>query len=152
MKWLSTISICIISNFCLSQKNIEALPIEQPIVLNAEFNESIWENAIWTSDFTQLKPRPGNKPTKRTEVAILYDQEALYFGIKCFDNPDSVSKVLSVRDDFNPNLDLFAIFIDTYNDRQNGFFFGITSRGVQLDAKIFNGDFNDLLNLVWRSK
>ncbi len=76
----------------------------------------------------------------------------MYFGIKCFDNPDSVSKVLSVRDDFNPNLDLFAIFIDTYNDRQNGFFFGITSRGVQLDAKIFNGDFNDLLNLVWRSK
>ena len=54
--------------------------------------------------------------------------------------------------DYNPNLDVFGIFIDTYKDNQNGFFFGITSRGVQLDAKIFNQDFNNLLNLVWRSK
>ena len=45
-----------------------------------------------------------------------------------------------------------GVFIDTYSDKQNGFFFGITSRGVQLDAKIFNQDFNDLFNLVWNSK
>ncbi len=120
--------------------------------MDANFEEHSWNDAKWSSDFTQLKPIPGNKPTKPTEVAILYDQEALYVGVKCFDHPDSVSRVLSARDDFNPNLDVFAIFIDTYNDRQNGFFFGITSRGVQLDSKIFDGDFNELLNLVWRSK
>ena len=60
--------------------------------------------------------------------------------------------VLSIRDDFNPNLDVAGVFIDTYSDKQNGFFFGITSRGVQLDAKVFNQDFNNLFNLVWNSK
>ena len=30
--------------------------------------------------------------------------------------------------------------------------FGITSRGVRIDSKIFNNEFNDLFNLAWRSK
>ena len=61
-----------------------------------------------------MRPFPGKKPSQKTQVAILYDKEAVYFGIKCFDHPDSISKVLSIRDDFNPNLDVFAIFIDIY--------------------------------------
>jgi len=142
----------LISVFAFGQRSINALQIKEAINLDGELIESSWSNALWQSQFTQLKPIPGKKPSKPTEVAILYDDEALYFGVKCFDNGDSVSRILSARDDFNPNLDLFAIFLDTYNDRQNGFFFGLTSVGVQMDAKIFNGDFNDLLNLVWNSK
>ena len=141
---------CFLSNY--GQLEISAVKKTAPIVVNGQLDEKDWERSIWSTGFTQLKPVPGKKPSKPTEVAILYDQEAVYFGVKCFDHPDSVSKVLSIRDDFNPNLDVFAIFIDTYQDNQNGFFFSITSRGVQLDAKIFDTDFNDLFNLVWRSK
>ena len=149
--------VCFVFLFCLvasvhSQKSIDALKISGAIDLDGEFNEKEWGNAKWQSQFTQLKPIPGKSPSKPTEVAILYNDEALFFGVKCFDVGDSVSRILSARDDFNPNLDLFAIFLDTYNDHQNGFFFGLTSVGVQIDSKIFNGDFNDLLNLVWNSK
>ena len=134
------------------QKEITAKKRTVPISLDGKLTESDWENAKWSSGFTQIKPFPGENSSKKTEVAMLFDQEAIYFGVKCFDNPDSVSRVLSLRDDYNPNLDYFGIFIDTYNDKQNGFFFGLSSRGVQGDAKIFSEDFNDLLNLVWRSK
>ena len=153
-----TMKVCFVFLFCffascaLSQKGIDALKINGEIDLDGEFNEKEWNEVKWQSQFTQLKPIPGKNPSKPTEVAMLYNDEALYFGVKCFDVGDSVSRILSARDDFNPNLDLFAIFLDTYNDHQNGFFFGLTSVGVQLDAKIFNGDFNDLLNLVWNSK
>ena len=152
MNWLLLTLSLTLMQCCIGQKTIEAKRIKQNIILDANFGEHSWHNANWTTGFTQLKPVPGNKPSKPTEVAILYDQEALYVGVKCFDHPDSVSRVLSARDDFNPNLDVFAIFIDTYNDRQNGFSFGITSRGVQIDSKIFDGEYNELLNLVWRSK
>ena len=146
-----TISIfCFLSNY--GQLEISAVKKTVPIVIDGHLDEKDWKRNNWSTGFTQLKPVPGKKPSKPTEVAILYDQEAIYFGVKCFDHPDSVSRVLSIRDDFNPNLDVFAIFIDTYQDNQNGFFFSITSRGVQLDAKIFDTDFNDLFNLVWRSK
>ena len=141
---------CFLSNY--GQLEISAVKKTVPIVIDGHLYEKDWERSNWSTGFTQLKPVPGKKPSKPTEVAILYDQEAVYFGVKCFDHPDSVSRVLSIRDDFNPNLDVFAIFIDTYQDNQNGFFFSITSRGVQLDAKIFDTDFNDLFNLVWRSK
>ena len=137
---------------CFSQRTIVVQKKSNPILIDGQLNEDEWLKCNWTSDFTQMKPFPGESPSKKTKVAMLYDEEAIYFGVKCFDNPDSVSRVLSIRDDFNPNLDMLGIFIDTYKDRQNGFFFGITSRGVQLDAKIFDEDFNDLLNLVWNSK
>ena len=135
-----------------SQKEIIANKRVSSIILDGEIDEKEWANAEWYSGFSQMRPFPGKTPSKKTQVSMLYDQEAVYFGVKCFDNPDSLSKVLSIRDDFNPNLDVFAIFIDTYQDNQNGFMFAITSRGVQLDSKIFNSEFNDLLNLVWRSK
>jgi len=32
--------------------------------------------------------------------------------------------VLSVRDDYPSTADIFGIFLDTYNDHQNGFYFG----------------------------
>ena len=135
-----------------SQKEIMAIKRVTTISLDGKLDELQWKNAKWYSSFSQMRPFPGRVPSKETKVSMLYDEEAIYFGIKCFDNPDSLSKVLSIRDDFNPNLDVFAIFIDTYQDNQNGFMFALTSRGVQLDAKIFNSEFNDLFNLVWRSK
>ena len=136
----------------LGQREINSNLISSSIELNGSFDEVAWELANWETGFTQMRPFPGEKASQKTFIAMLHDQEALFIGIKCFDNPDSLSRVLSIRDDFNPNLDMVGIFIDTYNDRQNGFFFGITSRGVQLDAKIFNQDFNDLFNLVWNSR
>ena len=152
MKSIFLIILSFISFWNFGQREINALKIDENIVLDGLFKEKGWLMANWTSNFTQMKPFPGEAPSKKTEVALLYDQEAIFIGVKCYDDPDSVSRVLSIRDDFNPNLDLFAIFIDTYQDQQNGFFFGITSRGVQLDSKIFNEDYNDLLNLVWNSK
>jgi hypothetical protein len=152
MKSISLIILLIISCSFYGQREIWANKKTEDIILDGSLNEKDWNSANWTSNFTQMKPFPGKSPSQKTAVALIYDQEAIYFGVKCYDNPDSVSRVLSIRDDFNPNLDLFAIFIDTYQDQQNGFFFGITSRGVQLDAKIFNEDYNDLLNLVWNSK
>ena len=135
-----------------SQKEIIANKRVTSISLDGKLDEKQWGDAEWHSGFSQMRPFPGKAPSKETQVSMLYDQEAIYFGIKCFDDSDSLSKVLSIRDDFNPNLDVFAIFIDTYQDNQNGFMFALTSRGVQLDAKIFNSEFNDLFNLVWRSK
>ena len=81
MNWLLLTLYLTLLQFCFGQKTIEAKKIEQDIVLDANFQESSWNDANWTSNFTQLKPIPGNKPTKPTEVAILYDQEALYLSL-----------------------------------------------------------------------
>ena len=76
------------------QREISSIKTTKTIVIDGLLNETDWELCNWSTGFTQLKPFPGEKPSKPTEVAILYDQEAVYFGVKCFDHPDSVSKVL----------------------------------------------------------
>lgn len=140
------------SSFSLfAQRVINALSIDEKITIDGNLNEEAWKNANFASDFTQIRPIPGKASPKETKVAILYSTDAIYISAICYDHPDSISQVLSLRDDYNPNLDVFGIFLDTYNDNQNGFYFGITSKGVQLDAKIISLDFNDQLNLVWNS-
>ena len=125
---------------------------DEKILVDGILNESCWLSANFVEGFTQISPNPGEKSRKNTKVAMAYSSDAIYFAAICYDHPDSISTVFSVRDENSPNADIFAIFLDTYNDDQNGFCFGITSKGVQLDAKIAEGDYNDALNLVWNSK
>jgi hypothetical protein len=139
-------------NTSYAQYKIQAEELTEPIELDGKLNEAIWKKAQFVGDFTQIKPRPGLASAKKTTVQIAYDDQAIYFAAICYDHPDSISKVLSLRDDFAPTLDIFSIFLDTYNDNQNGFYFGVTSRGVQIDAKIAANDYNDQLNLVWNSE
>ena len=130
---------------------ISAQRINTELVIDGKLSEKEWKTAPEANSFTQLKPYPGNQARKPTEVRMLYDDNAVYISAICFDSPDSVSKVLSIRDDYNPNLDIFGIFLDTYNDDQNGFYFGLTSRGVQIDAKIQSSNYIGELNLAWSS-
>jgi hypothetical protein len=134
-----------------AQKKLEAKHINEKISIDGELKENVWSNVKYSNSFTQVKPYPGKPSTRDTKVAICYDHEAIYFAAICYDQKDSISKVLSLRDDYNANLDAFGIFLDTYNDDQNGFGFGVTSKGVQLDFKIASTEFNDQLNLVWNS-
>ena len=62
-----------------------------------------------------------------------------------------MSHVLSLRDDFNANIDNFQFILDTYDDNLNGFIFGVSSKGVQYDAKITGNARNAELELVWSS-
>jgi hypothetical protein len=139
--------------YFFSQKGyqIESFKANEKIVVDGKLSEQCWQKAEYVSNFTQLKPIPGKASKKQTRVSMVHSEDAIYFAAICYDHGDSISRVLSLRDDLNANLDVFGIFLDTYNDDQNGFYFGITSRGVQMDAKIISNDYNDLLNLVWRS-
>jgi hypothetical protein len=138
--------------FCYSQASLTALRAHEKILVDGKALEDSWLQADSIhSPFVAIRPFPGVKSKKKTQVKVLYDDFAIYLFARCEDPVDSISNVYTVRDDYNTNADIFSVFIDTYNDRQNGFYFGITSMGVQLDGKIVSGDVNDQLNLVWES-
>ena len=149
MRW--ELFIILIAFYGFGQKQLEATFTTEKIKIDGQLNENIWSKSDKPSPFIRIKPDPGTVSNSLTNIQLCYDQDAIYFAIFCQDDPDSISKVLSLRDDYNPNCDIIGIFLDTYNDNQNGFYFGLTSRGVQLDAKIVGNDYNDKLNLVWHS-
>ena len=130
---------------------MEAFRTTEKITVDGKANEASWGQAQLVDQFTQFKPQPGTPSTQKTEVKIMYDDDALYIFAICYDKPEHVSKVLSQRDDFNANVDNFQILLDTYNDKQNGFDFGVSSMGVQYDSKLYIAGENLELNMVWES-
>lgn len=146
-----TIILTLLSVVVFAQRSIEAFRTTERITVDGEFKEISWEKAVSSKDFVQFKPNPGIASTQQTEVKLIYDDDAIYVAAICFDKPEHVSKILSQRDDFNANVDNFQILIDTYNDDQNGFDFGVSSMGVQFDSKLNATSESVELNMVWAS-
>jgi len=121
--------------------------------IDGVLNETMWLNAQPAVDFRQQSPRPGEPASQRTEVRVVYTDEAIYVGARMFDNaPDSILHQLSPRDEYQNNTDAFGVLFDTYHDRRNGFFFAVTAAGVQTDARYVLDKSDATLNSVWFSK
>ncbi len=122
-----------------------------PPVIDGKLNEPAWGATPVATNFSQSYPRPGAAPTQRTEVRVLYDNQALYIGIRMYDTrPDSVAAQLARRDASGIYSDWVHVVIDSYHDRRTAFRFSVNPLGVQKDALEFN-DTNEDLNwdAVW---
>ncbi|MCF8415004.1 MAG: DUF5916 domain-containing protein [Crocinitomicaceae bacterium] len=134
-----------------AQKVISAFSTIEKITIDGNLDEKDWSTAQTIEDFVQFKPHPGLASTQRTQVKLMYDKDALYVAAICYDSAEHISNVLCDRDDFNANIDNFQIILDTYNDDQNGFSFGVSSMGVQYDSKLTATSESVELNMVWSS-
>jgi hypothetical protein len=118
-------------------KNITAVRTAVAPKIDGLIKDSVWQQANPATDFIINSPDFGKPASLRTQVWLLYDDEALYVAAKNYDNPATVRKQLTARDgEQRQDVDYFSIFLDTYNDDQNGFQFVVTSRNVQSDARI----------------
>lgn len=117
-------------------------------------NESIWENTSVAKDFLQYQPYNGKAPSLPTEVKIIYDDQAIYFGAIMYDNsPDSIYKDLGARDAFSGlNADLFTVLISTFHDGVNAVEFMVSASGVQSDGKHNGGSRDSNWDSVWESE
>lgn len=111
----------------------------------------LWEKAETVSDFIQSTPVPEVSGTQKTEVKLLYDNEAVYILARMYErNADSIYNFLTERDWFG-NADFFIVVFNTYRDGINGEGFAVTPAGVQIDIKYSaDGESNDW-DAVWES-
>jgi hypothetical protein len=132
---------------------VHAARVQGQIALDGLLSEPAWAGGDAVSDFTQREPNEGAVATERTEVRILYDDDALYVGARLYDHsPDSVRAQLARRDRI-VSADRFVIFLDSYHDRRTGFFFGINAAGTLYDGTLYNDDWDsDTWDGVWEGK
>ncbi|HEV7836956.1 MAG TPA: DUF5916 domain-containing protein [Gemmatimonadaceae bacterium] len=122
------------------------------INVDGKLDEAAWKNAVPSGDFTQSYPKIGAPPTDPTEVRVLYDDDALYVGIRMLDSrPDSIAAQLARRDATGIYSDWAHVIIDSYHDRRNAFRFAVNPRGVQKDV-LHSDDRNEDANwdAVWQ--
>jgi len=133
---LCIISIILCSGVLYSQKKVlQAKSITEKIAIDGILNEEIWKTADVATDFVMYEPDNG-KPIsedKKTEVKVLYDNDAIYISAKLYDNePNKIQKEITYRDILGVD-DYFSVSINGFNDGQQDFRFFVTAAGVQLD-------------------
>ncbi|MEQ8844134.1 MAG: DUF5916 domain-containing protein [Phycisphaerales bacterium] len=109
--------------------------------IDGRLDDVAWEASIPIDDFRQQTPVEGAAPSQRTEVRILYDADAVYFGVRCFDDdPTGVIATQMQRDGGQGADDRVTIVLDTFLDRRNGYLFSLTAAGGKQDALIESSD------------
>jgi len=112
--------------------------------------EQAWQSVAATGDFTQTSPDAGRPSSQNTEVRVLYTDEAVYFGIVCFDDDPAAIVVADSRRDAPLNeTDSLQIILDTYLDEQNGFVFGTNPSGLEYDGQLSKSGAESGFNLNW---
>jgi hypothetical protein len=115
---------------------IEAVPLTGEIALDGRLSEPVWESAPVFSAFVQQVPATGAPATDRTEVRVLYDDRAIYFGVRAFQSSSVPIIANELRRDagrMHTRNDTFSVALDTFHDRRNGSLFIFNALGAVAD-------------------
>lgn len=121
-------------------QSVEPARADKPPTIDGVLDDPAWEAAPMIDAFTQVDPLVGAPPSEPTEVRILFDDDAIYFAIRCLDRePGRVVATQMKRDDSLDADDHVVIVLDTFDDDRTGYMFQIGAAGGRLDAIIHSG-------------
>ena len=114
-----------------------AAGVSDPPVIDGRLDDAAWARAAPMTGFTQREPQDGQPASERTEVRVVFDDEALYVGVWAFDSrPNEIVPGERIRDYEVAQSDNVILIFDTYKDEQNGFVFGTTPTGIEYDGQV----------------
>ena len=136
-------------------KEMQAVRVAKGLKIDGILDDPVWEEAVFQDDFIQRVPDTGATPTEKTEIAIIYDDENVYFGVRLYDSePDKVHISEMRRDGDIVFDDRFEIVLDTFHDHQSAFNLIVNAAGsvndaiIREDGRIRNGAWEG----VWDAK
>jgi len=119
-----------------AQPSAKAIRITIPPTIDGHINDAAWNEAFKIDQFVQREPNFGEPTSEKTIVSVCYDNNNLYFAVKCYDDPKKITAKEMARDVSLGNDDRVQIILDTYLDHRNGYWFQIGPRGSIGDALI----------------
>jgi hypothetical protein len=121
--------------------------------VDGKLDEPIWSQAAAVTEFTQTVPHEGDPATERTDVRVVYDDDAVYVGARMFDSERLGVRGQLARRDANTEADLFEVAFDSYHDHNTAFVFGLNPSGVKSDRVVGNDGFSrdDGWDPVWEA-
>ena len=137
-------------------KSLSSFETTESIVLDGQLIEESWSTAETASNFQTHFPIDSLLSKRQTEVRVLFNDEFLYIGAKCYGEKERDFVVQSLKRDFDfEQNDAFAIFIDAFKNKSSGVCFGINPLGVQKDGIIIEGGIRpieDSWNTLWEAE
>jgi hypothetical protein len=96
----------------------------------------------------QVEPVEGAPASQRTEVRILYDDQAIYVGAMLYDT-GPLATVLARRDASMSESDAFVVLFDSYHDHQTAYRFATNPSGMVHDQIVTSGRNDSSWDPVW---
>ena len=132
---------------------VRAIRLSEPIRLDGELDEAIYQQVPAVTGFIQTLPDEGAPATEQTEAWIMYDETNVYVSARIWESaPPSEWIANEMRRDTNQlrQNDHFGVVFDTFYDRRNGVMFYTNPLGARSDFSIINeGSFSIDWNPIW---
>jgi hypothetical protein len=122
-----------------ASKQIQIPQLAKGAQLDGKLDDPEWQQATLVDNFLQNFPVEFAQPTQKTEVRVYYTAEALYVAARMFEtDPKAISaRVLRQGQGLGAD-DVFALILDPYLDRRNGYRFEVNPNGVRWDGLFQN--------------
>ena len=132
-------------------KVVRVVRVASPPTIDGRLDEAVWGHADVITDFLQIRPGDGAEPSERTEVYLLYDDDALYVGARMYDSEPARIAAPTVR--HGQGLggdDRLVVILDPFNTRRTGYRFETNANGVRHDALYENvSSFQSEWTVIW---
>ena len=120
-------------------KSVEIPQLADRPTIDGVLDEASWSQAALIEDLHQVFPEEYGRPTQPTHVRVFYTQDALYVGARMVeaDAGGITDRVLRQGQSLDAD-DVFAVILDPYLDRRNGYRFEVNPNGVRWEGLFQN--------------
>ena len=128
--------------------------VDQAPRLDGLLDDACWQRAAALTNFTQVLPVAGARPSERTEVRFVYTRDVLFIAIRCFDRePGKILAKTMQRDNTFESEDYVKIAFDTFGRQRDGYFFMVNPAGARTDG-IFGkfSEENRDFDAIWEAR
>jgi hypothetical protein len=127
--------------------------IGTPPAIDGVLDDAAWAAAVVVSDLHQIKPVEYAEPTERTEFLLLYDEDAIYIGVRAFDSSpeEVVAKVLRQGESLRGE-DRVRILVGPFNDNRSGYSILVNANSVRFEGIYKDGNFDGDWTGIWQGQ
>jgi len=123
--------------------------------IDGKLDDEVWQKANFVTNFTQKEPTEGEAAKNETEIAFVYDDDAIYIGARLLSaDPDKIISTVARRDNGGTS-ERIIVSLDTYHNKRTAYTFAVTASGVRIDYYHSNdseGDRDHGWDPVWKAK
>ena len=129
---------CALSGFLFSAGlSLRAVRVEKSPTLDGSLQDDCWKQAEPFTGFRMVFPNPGDEPTERTELRVVFDEANIYVGVYGFDRePLKVCGNSMAHDGAGEGKkdDEVRVLLDPFLDKRNAYVFIVNPCGARSEG------------------
>lgn len=135
----------------IGNKVIRAVRVDTPPVIDGIMDEAVWQQAEPISDFHQIRPGDQAPPSEKTEVYVVYTEDAIYIGARMDDSdPSLIAAPTNRHGQGMGGDDRLVLILDPFNTKRTGYRFETNLNAMRHDALYQSiSDFSADWSTIW---